>query len=113
MRLGAFLVDRRPLRIPAFRRLWTAWLVTGVGGSFSVVAVPTQLFSMTRSSATVGLAAAVSLVALVGSSLWSGALADAVDRRTRSDRCSRPTRPGCSWPASCRGPSAGSADTAR
>jgi len=81
MRLGAYLVDRRPLHIPAFRRLWTATVVTAVGGSFSVIAVPTQLFAMTGSSATVGLAAAVSLVALIGSALWSGALADTMDRR--------------------------------
>jgi MFS family permease len=81
VRLGAYLVDRRPLHIPAFRRLWTASVVTAVGGSFSVVAVPVQLFTITGSSAAVGLAAAASLVALVGSALWSGALADAGDRR--------------------------------
>jgi MFS family permease len=78
--LGAYLVDRRPLRIPAFRRLWTATAVTAVGGSFSLIAVPTQLFTMTGSSAAVGSASAVTLSALIGSALWSGALADAKDR---------------------------------
>ncbi|MGC4894077.1 MFS transporter [Micromonospora sp. DT31] len=78
---GAYLVDRRPLAIPAYRRLWVASLVAAVGGSFGVLAVPTQLFTLTGSSATVGVSAAVSLVALVVSALWGGALADATDRR--------------------------------
>ncbi|GAA0966715.1 MFS transporter [Acrocarpospora macrocephala] len=76
-----YTVDRRPLKIPAFRRLWAASVVGAVGGSFSVVAVPTQLFTMTGSSATVGAAAAVSFGALAVASLWGGALADMVDRR--------------------------------
>jgi MFS family permease len=81
VRLGAFAVDRRPLRIPAFRRLWVASAVTAVGGSFSLIAVPTQLFTLTGSSAFVGAAAAVSMCALAGSALWSGVLADRMDRR--------------------------------
>ena len=81
MRLGSYLVDRRPLAIPEFRRLWTASVVTAVGGSFSHLAVPTQLFALTGSSATVGLSATVSLAALTVSALCGGALADRVDRR--------------------------------
>jgi MFS family permease len=79
--LGAYLVDRRPLAIPAFRRLWVASVIAAVGGSFTGLAVPTQLFTLTGSSATVGVSAAVSLVALVISALWGGTLADAMDRR--------------------------------
>jgi MFS family permease len=81
VKLGAYLVDRRPLAIPAYRRLWTASAVAAVGGSFSVVVVPTQLFTLTGSSAAVGLAAAASMGTLVLSALWFGALADATDRR--------------------------------
>lgn len=81
MRLGAYAADRRPLAVPAFRRLWTASAVCAVGGSFSAVAVPTQLYTLTGSSATVGAAAAVSFAALVVAALWAGALADRVDRR--------------------------------
>lgn len=80
-KLGAYLVDRRPLAIPAFRRLWVASVIAAVGGSFSELAIPTQLFTLTGSSATVGVSAAVSLVSLVVSALWGGAFADAVDRR--------------------------------
>ena len=79
--LGSFVVDRRPLAIPAFRRLWTASVVSAVGGSFSLVAVPTQLFAHSGSSATVGLASTISLVTLVIAALSAGTLADAVDRR--------------------------------
>ncbi|GIF12629.1 MFS transporter [Actinoplanes teichomyceticus] len=74
-------MDRRPLAIPAYRRMWLASLVSAVGGSFSVVAVPVQLYATTGSSATVGLAAVVSFVALAGSALGTGALADTRDRR--------------------------------
>ncbi len=74
-------MDRRPLAIPAYRRLWVASVIAAVGGSFSGLAIPTQLFTLTGSSATVGVSAAVSLVALVVSALWGGALADAWDRR--------------------------------
>lgn len=80
-RLGAYLVDRRTLAIPAYRRLWIASAIAAVGGSFSGLAIPTQLFTLTGSSATVGISAAVSLVALVASALWGGAFADTMDRR--------------------------------
>ncbi|MCO6000206.1 MFS transporter [Actinoallomurus rhizosphaericola] len=79
--LGGYAIDRRPLAIPAYRRLWVASVVCAVGGSFSVVAIPAQLFTMTGSSATVGASAVVSLVALVAAALWTGALADVRDRR--------------------------------
>ncbi|MGW5263600.1 MFS transporter [Microbispora sp. NPDC004025] len=75
-------VDRRPLAVPAFRRMWIASVICAVGGSFSVVAVPTQLFTVSGSSAAVGAAAGVSFAALVAAALGSGALADVMDRRT-------------------------------
>jgi MFS family permease len=78
---GTYTLDRRPLAIPAYRRLWIASAISAVGGSFSVVTIPTQLFTLTGSSATVGAAAAVSFGALVVASLSVGALADIVDRR--------------------------------
>ena len=79
--LGSYGVDRRPLAVPAYRRLWVASAVSAVGGSFSVVAVPTQLFTITGSSAAVGVPAAVSFVALAFAALPAGALADVADRR--------------------------------
>jgi MFS family permease len=73
-------LDRRPLAVPAFRRLWLASAVAALGGSFALVAVPAQLFALAGSGA-VGAAGAVSLVALTGSALAAGALADRADRR--------------------------------
>ncbi|MER5650620.1 MFS transporter [Streptosporangium sp. NPDC002524] len=76
------IVDRRPLRVDAFRRLWVASVVCAVGGSFSLAAIPAQLFTMTGSSAAVGASAVVSFAALAVAALWTGALADVKDRRT-------------------------------
>jgi MFS family permease len=81
MEWRSLVVDRRPLAIPAYRRLWTASVVTAIGGSFSLVAVPARLFTITGSSATVGTAASITLVTLIISALWSGVLADRLDRR--------------------------------
>jgi MFS family permease len=75
------LADTRPLKTPAYRRLWTAGIVTVVGSQLSVVAVPTQIFGLTQSSAYVGLTGLFGLVPLVVFGLWGGAIADAVDRR--------------------------------
>jgi MFS family permease len=80
-RWGQYTVDSRPLGIAAYRRLWLASLITAVGGSFSLIAVPTLLFALTGSSAYVGLSAVVAFVTLVVSALWGGAFADVVDRR--------------------------------
>lgn len=75
------LADTRPLRTPAYRRLWTAGIVTVVGAQLSVVAVPAQIYELTGSSAYVGLTGLFGLVPLVVFGLWGGAIADAVDRR--------------------------------
>ena len=75
------LADTRPLRTPAYRRLWSAGIVTVVGAQLTVVAVPTQIYQLTGSSAYVGLTGLFGLVPLVLFGLWGGAIADAVDRR--------------------------------
>ncbi|NGN64487.1 MFS transporter [Streptomyces sp. A7024] len=56
--------------------------VCAIGGSFSVAAVPAQLFAVSGSSAAVGAAGAVSFGALVVAALWAGAAADVRDRRS-------------------------------
>jgi MFS family permease len=65
-----------------FRRLWLANIVTVIGAQLTVVAVPAQIYSITGSSAYVGLAGVFGLVPLVVFGLWGGALADAMDRRS-------------------------------
>lgn len=80
-RRRGFLADTTPLRTPAFKRLWIAAIVTVVGAQLTVVAVPTQLYQLTGSSAWVGLTGLFGLVPLIVFGLWGGAIADAVDRR--------------------------------
>ncbi|MEU2000558.1 MFS transporter [Rhodococcus sp. NPDC019627] len=77
-----FLADTTPLENKDYRRLWTAGIVTVIGGQLSVVAVPQQVYEITRSSAYVGLTGAFALVPLIVFGLWGGALADVMDRRT-------------------------------
>ncbi|GAA0511818.1 MFS transporter [Saccharopolyspora subtropica] len=79
--LGKVFIDTRPLKYPAYRRLWLSTIVTAVGAQFSAVAVPKQLYDITGSSAYVGLAGIFGLVPLLVFGLWGGAIADAVDRR--------------------------------
>ncbi|MCZ9342232.1 MFS transporter, partial [Streptomyces sp. TRM76130] len=74
-------MDTRPLRRPAFRRLWVSTIVTAVGSQLTAVAVPKQIYDITGSSAWVGAASLAGLVPLVVFALWGGAVADAMDRR--------------------------------
>jgi len=80
--LRGVFADTRPLSTPAFRRLWSANVVTVVGAQLTVVAVPAQIYTITGSSAYVGLTGVFGLVPLVVFGLWGGALADVMDRRT-------------------------------
>lgn len=82
MGLRGLFADTRPLRTPAFRRLWVANIVTVIGAQLTVVAVPAQIWTLTHSSAMVGLTGLFGLVPLVVFGLWGGALADHMDRRT-------------------------------
>lgn len=73
--------DTRPLRVPAFRRLWLANIVTVIGAQLTVVAVPLQIYTITESSAYVGLTGLFGFVPLVLFGLYGGAVADAFDKR--------------------------------
>jgi len=75
------LADTRPLQQPDFRRLWSANIITVIGAQLTVVAVPAQIYAITKSSAYVGLTGMFGLVPLVVLGLYGGALADAMDRR--------------------------------
>ncbi|MBV1940282.1 MFS transporter [Streptomyces sp. BV286] len=74
-------MDTRPLRRPAYRRLWSSTVVTAVGSQLTAVAVPKQIYDLTGSSAWVGYASVAGLLPLVVFALWGGAIADSVDRR--------------------------------
>src|ERR1700761_3944189 len=74
-------IDPRPLRHPAYRRLWIGQGVSFVGFQVTSVAVPAQVYDLTGSSLWVGLLGFVNLVPLIVFGLWGGAVADHMDRR--------------------------------
>ncbi len=75
-------VDARSLRDSRpFRRLFIGQLVSLVGRQITLVAVPFQVYSLTRSALDVGLLGIVQAVPLIVGSLGGGAIADRFDRR--------------------------------
>jgi MFS family permease len=77
----SWVIDVRPLRGVAYRRMWVGNGVAYFGFQFTSVAVPVEMFSITHSSAWVGLLGVAGLVPLLIFGLWGGAAADVVDRR--------------------------------
>ena len=76
------LADVTPLRVSRdFRVLFAGSAVSYLGRQLTVVAIPYQVFLLTRSSLAVGMVGLVSVGPLVALSLAGGAIADAVDRR--------------------------------
>jgi MFS family permease len=76
------LIDLTPLRRSRdFRCLVAGELVSVLGTQLTTVAVPYQVYQLTRSSLAVGLASLAQLAPLIAGSLLGGSLADAVDRR--------------------------------
>jgi MFS family permease len=76
------LIDIGPLRHnTAFRRLFASQFISGLGTMVSYVAVPWQVYELTRSNAQVGLLGLVQLVPVVVCGLLGGAVADRVDRK--------------------------------
>jgi MFS family permease len=74
-------IDTRPLRHIPFRRMFIGNAVANFGLQFTAVAVPVQMYSITRSSLWVGLLGLAALIPLLVFSLWGGAVSDRVDRR--------------------------------
>jgi MFS family permease len=77
-----FLIDLSPLRRHRdYRLLYAGQTLSFIGSMLSYVAIPYQVFELTRSSLWVGMLGSVQLVPLLVAGLFGGALADAVDRR--------------------------------
>ena len=74
-------VDTRPMRIVAYRRLLLGQGTAFVGSMLTQVAVPVQVYSISRSSLYVGFVGLAGLVPIVVFGLYGGAIADAMDRR--------------------------------
>ncbi len=74
-------MDLSPLRDSAsYRRLFFSQLVSFIGSAVTTVAVPYQIYEMTRSNAWVGAVGIAQLVPLMVSALWGGVLADRFSR---------------------------------
>jgi MFS family permease len=81
--LGRHLVlDLSPLRRSRdLRCLVAGQLASTLGAQLTVVAVPYQVYTLTRSSLDVGLVSLAQVLPLIAGALLGGSLADAVDRR--------------------------------
>ena len=81
-RLGGILVDPAPLRLDRdFRILWIGQGISTVGRTFTLVAIPYQVYVLTGDFLAVGALSIVQLLATVIFALGGGAVADVVDRR--------------------------------
>jgi MFS family permease len=76
------LLDVSPLRRNRdYRFLFIGQFVSALGSFVTYVALPVQIYQLTKSSAVVGLLGVVQLAPLALTALWGGAVADAFDRR--------------------------------
>jgi MFS family permease len=76
------LIDLAPLRRSRdLRCLVGGELVSALGTQLTTVAVPYQVYQLTRSSLDVGLVSLAQLFPLIAGSLLGGSLVDAIDRR--------------------------------
>lgn len=76
------LLDLTPLRRSRdYRALVTGLGISVLGNQLTTVAVPFQVYAITRSSLVVGLVSLAQLFPLIFGSLLGGSLVDAVDRR--------------------------------
>lgn len=81
MNPSKLFADTRPLRVPEFRRLWSAWSIANIGQQMTSVAVALQVWHLTHSPLALGLIGVCQFVPLVLLGLYGGALSDAHDRR--------------------------------
>ena len=81
-RIGSALVDVGRLRHHReFRLLTIGGLIGGLGRQITLIALPYQLYVLTRSPLAIGALAMVQLVPLLTFSMVGGAIADTVERR--------------------------------
>jgi len=80
--VSALLTDITPLRVsPQFRRLFTGSLLSVVGSSLTMFAIPLQVYDITKSPFAVGAIGLVELAPTLLIGLFGGSVIDAVDRR--------------------------------
>ncbi len=75
-------MDLTPLKVSAdFRRLFVGQAISEFGTQITFVAVPFQVYVLTRSTAMVGLLALFEAIPLIVLPIVGGTIADAVERR--------------------------------
>jgi MFS family permease len=74
-------MDLSPLRHRDYRLLFASQSISLLGTMMTYVALPYQMYEITRSSFSVGLLGLAELAALLTTAFFGGVLADAVDRR--------------------------------
>lgn len=75
-------IDLSPLRRNRdFRLLFTSQVVSFLGTMMTYVAIPVQVFEITKSSKMVGFVSIVQLIPLVAFGLFGGSIADRLDRK--------------------------------
>ena len=79
--LRTHLADTRPLAVLPYRRLLIGQGTSFIGSMLTQVAVPVQVYALTKSSLVVGLVGLAGLVPIVVFGIYGGAIADAMDRR--------------------------------
>ncbi len=85
---GRLLIDITPLReSPPFRRLLAGSALSAIGGQMTSFAVALQVFLLTHSSLSVGLAGLFAAVPAIAVALAGGAVIDSLDRRTTVLTC--------------------------
>jgi len=76
------MLDLRPFsESPAYFRFWTSGVAAGVGTQLTAVAIGIQVFTLSGSTAAVGLVGALSLGPMIVTGLLGGTVVDAFDRR--------------------------------
>lgn len=77
-----FHIDTSPFKkYPNYRWLYTGQMVSFFGSMITYVAIPFQMYEITKSTFHVGMLGIVQLIPLVISGFWGGALADSFDRK--------------------------------
>src|SRR5215469_8548045 len=77
----SFLPDIGPLRCREFRLIYFGQFVSNFGSAMTYVAIPFQMYALTRSPFAVGMIGVVEFAPMLGMALIGGALADHFDRR--------------------------------
>lgn len=80
--MAKLLMDFTPLKLsPEFRRIWLGGLFSTMGYQITSTAILLEVYSLTQSTAAVGMVGLIAVVPLIIGGLYGGVIADTYDRR--------------------------------